>query len=195
MAILTAELEHHLGPFLRPPYVFYGHSMGGLVAYKLTRLLLASGRPAPELLLVGACAAPHLPPVPPWLVDLPDDELAAWLISMGGMSAMLLNYPDWLQAATALVRDDLRLCRSYQDSDFPLLPCPIQAFAGQQDLMMSAEAVGAWAEHTQAASHLRQVPGGHLFIRDSASTFLPQLASVLERATKTSQDEEGVRST
>jgi len=193
MTVLTAELERHLGPFLRRPYVFYGHSMGALIAYNLTRLLLADGRPAPEMLLVGACAAPHLRPVPPGVEDLPDDELAAWLIQMGGMSALLLDYPDWLRAAAALAHDDLVLCCSHQYSDFPPLPCPIQAFAGQADNMLPAEAVRAWAQHTQALDDLRQVSGDHLFIRDPANSFFTQLALVLERVTETAQDEEGVR--
>jgi pimeloyl-ACP methyl ester carboxylesterase len=42
-AILVDELEHHLGPYLRRPYVFYGHSMGGLIAYDLAQQLLAPG--------------------------------------------------------------------------------------------------------------------------------------------------------
>ncbi len=61
--------------------------------------------------------------------------------------------------------------------------------------MLSAEAVRAWAQHTQAPGDLRQVSGGHLFIRDPASSFFTQLALVLDRATETAQDEEGARST
>jgi surfactin synthase thioesterase subunit len=193
-AILIDELEHHLGPFLRRPYVFYGHSMGGLIAYGLAQQLLAHGHPAPEQLVVGASSAPHLPPLPPGVEDLPDDQLAAWLIQMGGMSAMLLDYPDWLRAATSLVRDDLSLCRSSPRRDLPPLLCPIQAFAGADDPMVPAAAVAAWAEHTQAPSDLRQVPGGHLFIRDSASAFLTQMASILETVIS-AHDEAGVRPT
>jgi surfactin synthase thioesterase subunit len=190
-AILIDELERNLGPYLRRPYVFYGHSMGGLIAYDFAQQLLVHGNPGPDQVVVGASCAPHLPPLPPGVEDLPDDRLAAWLIQMGGMSAMLLDYPDWLRAAISLVRDDLSLCRSHPRREFPPLPCPIQAFAGADDPLVPAAAVAGWAEHTQVPSDLRQVPGGHLFIRDSPSAFLTQLASVLETVIS-APDEAGV---
>ncbi|MEK8141855.1 alpha/beta fold hydrolase [Streptomyces sp. M10(2022)] len=46
------------------PYALYGHSLGALVAYTLTRALACAGAPAPLFLAVGAC----LPRTsrPPW---------------------------------------------------------------------------------------------------------------------------------
>src|SRR3954466_10119965 len=52
---LLAETE------FAPPYEVFGHSLGALVAYEVTRELAARGLALPERLVVSAFPAPHLP--------------------------------------------------------------------------------------------------------------------------------------
>jgi len=59
-ASLVERLADELAPRLDEPHVFYGHSMGALVAYRLTRLREGRGQRLPDRLLLGAFAAPHL---------------------------------------------------------------------------------------------------------------------------------------
>jgi surfactin synthase thioesterase subunit len=184
LVALTPELAGHLDPYLGEPYVFYGHSMGALVAWDLIAFRAAAGRRLPEALLVGACTPPHLRPVSSTTRNLSQEGLVQWLLDAGGMSPMVLKYPEWVRAATALLRDDLDLCDSHRHADHAdpaPLPFPIHAFAGRSDPLIGADIVAGWARHTQRPSDLYAVPGGHLFIRDSPEYFLGLLGSVLAR--------------
>jgi len=184
MAALAAELDEHLGPHMDAPSVLYGHSMGALVAWNLTRHRAERGRRLPEALLIGAANPPHLPPVSTTLRGLSRDRLIQWLLDTGGMSPMVLKYPDWVEAAASLVRDDFDLCNSHRHAGqrgAAPLPVPIHGFAGRSDTVVGAETVRGWLEHSERPGTLYTVPGGHLFIRESADRFLNLLSGLLAR--------------
>ena len=58
---LAALLCDELGPQLPERYAICGHSMGGLLAYRIAQRLYAERRPLPVALLVSACAARSRP--------------------------------------------------------------------------------------------------------------------------------------
>ncbi|WP_163834417.1 thioesterase II family protein [Spartinivicinus ruber] len=57
------------------PYAFFGHSMGGLVAFELAKKLHQAGLRQPEHLFVSGRQAPHLSRKKRNIHDLPDNEL------------------------------------------------------------------------------------------------------------------------
>ena len=59
---LIRNLADLLAPHLDEPFAFFGHSMGGLVAFELARTLRARGARLPQHLFISAAAAPELPP-------------------------------------------------------------------------------------------------------------------------------------
>lgn len=183
LAALVEDLVSELGDHLRAPFAFYGHSMGALTAYALTRALADRGAPLPVLLAVGAYRAPDRAGL---LTDVPrmsSAEVARLLVRIGGMSEMLLDYPEWRDAATDMVREDLRLCHSYRHVPGPPLPTPIAAFAGATDPLMTPDEANSWADHTTAGFTLHTVPGGHLFLRESTPLLLTALRRALTTAT------------
>lgn len=198
MAQLTRELDAQLDPHLDQPYAFYGHSMGALVAWHLVLRRRATGRRLPEALLVGACTPPHLPPISATMYDKSRDELVAWMQGMGGISPMVLKYPDWVDAAVSLLRDDLALCNSHphaeQREQPPApLPIPIYGFAGGADEAVNAELLSQWGRYSAVGSHVFAVNGGHLFFRESPAQFISLLRSVLDRLGEAATPREGAR--
>lgn len=175
---LVADLDESLDPVLGEPYAFYGHSMGAIVAYNLALLRAGRGRGLPVRLMVGAYPPPHLLAPITDALSLDDDKLARWLIDMGGMSELMLGYRDWLAAALALLRDDLRVCQSHRPPPAGrVLPCPIDVFAGDRDPLLPLDRVGGWAEHTTAGCQVHTVSGGHFFLHES--TTLLRTVSIL----------------
>lgn len=77
---LVAALEPDLGPPLDRPYLLYGHSMGALLAHRLTLCRIEQGRRLPERLMLGAYPAPHLPHPPHRAAGLSDAELVRLLV-------------------------------------------------------------------------------------------------------------------
>ncbi|MFG2846349.1 thioesterase II family protein [Kitasatospora sp. NPDC048296] len=176
---LVTDLDRHLDPLLDEPYAFYGHSMGALVAYHLTLLRAARGRSLPLRLMVGAYPPPHLLAPIADALNLDDAELTRWLVDTGGMSELVLGYPDWVRSALDLLRDDLRVCQSHRPTGDHPLPCPIDVFAGEQDPLLPLDRVDGWARHTTAGSRVHAIPGGHFFLHESSTVLLRTVALLL----------------
>jgi surfactin synthase thioesterase subunit len=177
---LSADLDRQLGPLLDgAPYAFYGHSMGAIVAYRQTLLRAARGRSLPFRLMVGAYPPPHLLAPITEALELTDEQLARWLVDIGGMSELVLAYPDWVKAALDLLRDDLLVCQSHRPPGKRPLDCPIDVFAGADDPLLPLAQVSGWAEHSTESCQVHTMPGGHFFIQESSSVFLRTLAPLL----------------
>jgi surfactin synthase thioesterase subunit len=179
LAALVADLDDHLDPVLDRPYAFYGHSMGAAVAYRLAVRRAATDRSLPQRLLVGAYPPPHVAAPVTQALRLSDDQLARWLVDIGGMSELILRYPEWVRAALAVLRDDLRVCQHDPPAGDRPLRCPIDAFVGADDPLLAPAEMAGWARHTSAGCQVHTMPGGHFFIHDSPAAFLPALSAAL----------------
>ncbi|MGB3312856.1 MAG: alpha/beta fold hydrolase, partial [Albidovulum sp.] len=77
MSKMVEDALSSVVPVLERPFAFFGHSMGALLAFEVTRRLREMGLPLPCHLFVSACRAPHLAARNrPWH-PLPEDELIA----------------------------------------------------------------------------------------------------------------------
>lgn len=180
MADLVAELDEQLDPYLMGGYAFYGHSMGALVAHDLVARRQARGDVLPVRLVAGAARAPQLRPVFASAHADSDDELIAKVVSIGGMSAELARYPDWVRPALELTRADLRLCSTRSPAATPPLDCPVDVFHGVADPLISDPEARAWAARSLAKSTFYSFEGGHFFfLRESPTRFAVRLAEVL----------------
>ncbi|MEU6740075.1 thioesterase II family protein [Streptosporangium sandarakinum] len=157
------------------PYAVFGHSMGALLGYRLTRALLRDGAPPPALLALAAWpvrgAAAALTPDP---AD-PDDRFAATLRSLGGLPPEMADDPDALALTLPVARADFTLCRSYAYRAEPPLPVPVTVFGGTGDAVAPPGELAEWRAHTRDFLGLRLFEGGHFFPREH----LPELAAAL----------------
>jgi medium-chain acyl-[acyl-carrier-protein] hydrolase len=88
---LVQHLASVLLPLLDKPFVFFGHSMGGLVSFELTRLLRTEYGVSPVHLFVSGHRAPQVPDPDPPIHTLPKSEFlqelrftAAAFVDWGG---------------------------------------------------------------------------------------------------------------
>lgn len=171
---LMEELNGLLGPLLDRPFLFYGHSLGGLVAHAFTKHLakhLTGSRtgtgPLPRALLIGASPAPHQDSALTAAARRGGDgALLRALRDHGGVGEELLNHPKWLDLMLAVVRDDLALAGALRATAGAPLPVPIHVFAGRRDRLAAPAGLRGWAGYTSAGFRLTAVPGGHFFHRD-----------------------------
>lgn len=91
-ALATAVVERASGPFL-----LFGHSLGALVAFEVTRELRRRGAPAPLALLVGGAEAPQTRLVRRRVHDLDDAGLIEALRDFGATPAALLADRDLME--------------------------------------------------------------------------------------------------
>lgn len=170
MRALVPELLAATLPYADLPLVVYGHSMGAAVAHELSLALRDAGK-TPRRLIVSARRAPTEPPTHPPLFALPEPTLIAEVERRyGPFPAVLKEHPALLSSFLPTMRADFQLLDTYQPSASAPLPCPIDAFAGDDDHAVPAHSLRAWAACTTGDFGLTVLPGGHFFVRDDHAT-------------------------
>jgi medium-chain acyl-[acyl-carrier-protein] hydrolase len=178
---LLAPLRDALLPFLAQPFAFFGHSMGALVAYELTRELRRSAAPMPRALFVSGRRAPHLPPRKRPLHDLPDVEFERELRALNGTPAAVLADRELMALMAPLLRADFAVCETYAPAKERPLDIPIHALGGIDDPEATAEELEGWREHTTAFGGVRQFQGDHFYLQGEAPKILGAISEGLRR--------------
>ncbi|GGY36376.1 alpha/beta fold hydrolase [Streptomyces xanthochromogenes] len=166
------------------PFAFFGHSLGSLIAYEITRALRDAGRPLPYRLVLSGYPAPHHrhERVADPLHHLPDDELIDRVARLhGGIPQEVLDSKELRELVVGALRDDYRVLETYAWREAEPLPVPITVFGGSADHARAE--LDAWQQHTTADVTVRQFPGGHFYLREDPDPVLRELAEAVARST------------
>ena len=174
MPRMAADLVQNIQPLLDQPFVFFGHSMGGLIAFELARKLRAQQLPMPNHLFVSACGAPHLPDPNLKIHHLPDDEFINELDKLNGIPAGLKN-PEAMKLLLPIVRADFQLVETYEYHPDEPLNFPISAFGALDDPRVNRERIEAWSIHAKAKFESHFFSGNHFFINDTKEDILKRI--------------------
>lgn len=175
---LVTALAQALIPVLDRPFAFYGHSMGALLAFEVARLLRSQFGRLPMHLFLGASVAPQLGN-PFHSLDLNSPlKLMHFLYKLGTPTKVLKN-PELMQALLPTIEADLLALKTYVYQDKIPLECPISAFWGTADRLVSEEAMTAWGEHTLSSFHLHVLSGSHLFLESDRQQLLQFISTKL----------------
>jgi medium-chain acyl-[acyl-carrier-protein] hydrolase len=151
------------------PYVFYGHSLGGLIAFEITRQLQARGLRLPERLILGASAPPHLGLIHEAIHHLPDPEfIVALQERYAGIPQEVLREPELLAMFLPALKADFTAYELYRFAETAPVNCPISVFAGESDPGIRPSMLEQWARHTSQAFSCDVVAGDHFFLVESA---------------------------
>lgn len=154
------------------PFGFFGHSMGGIVAYELTGELLRRGRRAPSWLGVSACVPPAIqarsgesPPKPGADDAVVGDRLRNWLAESGHTPDQLLADRKIWEMFGPVFQADFRLVDNWRpDREQAALPVPMTAFGGSEDPLVRAEDLRLWGEQSQRFLGEHVYPGDHFYV-------------------------------
>jgi medium-chain acyl-[acyl-carrier-protein] hydrolase len=162
------------------PYALFGHSVGALLAYELTRFLVAAGAPAPAHLFVSGRIAPHLADPRPVLHRMPDSTLLRELSALGGLPEVAAATPELLDYLLPVLRADLAVNETYRHAEGPRLSVPITALGGAQDPKVTPAELAAWRELTDGPFEQHLFDGGHFFVATQRDRLLATLGRTLE---------------
>lgn len=165
MPELVRDLAQGLEPHLDLPFVLFGHSMGALISFELTRHLRHQGAPLPLHLFVSGCRAPQLPRTEDQKHLCSDSELWEELRRLGGTPAEVLEDGEFIDWYLPTLRADFAVCETYEYVHEAPLSCSITALHGERDEEVSYEDSQKWSTQTQRAFSLLTFPGEHLFIQ------------------------------
>lgn len=178
-AVVEAVAEA-IVPYLDRPFAFFGHSMGALISFELTRHLRRLNRPGPKHLFLSGRGAPQFGKKERLTYNLPTDEFAEELRRLNGTPREVLEHQELMELMIPLLRADFEVCETYDYTEEPPLDCPITAFGGLYDATVTGAMVQAWRDQTTSKFRLCMMPGDHFFIHSAQDRILPILSQELD---------------
>jgi surfactin synthase thioesterase subunit len=177
---IVRQLAPEIVAMIRPPYAIFGHSMGAICAFEVSREIRRLNGPLPVSLFVAGRRAPSIPMVRTELAGLPPYELALLLRRLGGTPENVLDDPGMLELLQPLLAADFQVNEVYRYRAEPRLPIPITAFGGTRDQLASVTEVAGWQEEAGAQFRQLMLEGSHFAIFDHARAVLGQIVADLE---------------
>lgn len=176
---LTTDLAEDLLPYQERPFALWGHSLGALLAFELTRELRRRHMLSPIHLFVAGFHAPQVFNREPALHQLPDSELIDRVRQLKGIPDDVFHNPELMEIFTPILRADYALHETYVYRDEAPLDCPISALGGMQDEQIRRTDLFAWRNQTRASFDLAMFTGNHFFVRTAQSAVLQTISRLL----------------
>ncbi|OKI92983.1 thioesterase II family protein [Kitasatospora sp. CB01950] len=148
------------------PYVLFGHSMGGWMAFDVAARIERRGGPAPEALVVSSANAPSrgltIQDMFPSRKDS-DEQLLGWMNRHGMMPAHVLDDPELQELAVELMRADIKVRDTFHYVPGTRVGVPLHVLTGDSDSVIDADAGEQWRELTRGTFRHDVLPGGHFY--------------------------------
>jgi surfactin synthase thioesterase subunit len=179
MESLMSELLEHASYIASRPYILFGHSLGGKIAYELAYKLKGLDLLSPKCLIASGSGAPHLQSHSEPIHNLPHEVFISKLEQLNGTPEEILSNSELLELLIPLLRADFKIAEEYQAKGYPLA-CPIMVLGGADDAEISLEELNAWAALSEGKTTLQFIPGDHFFINYNESLVVQKILSVID---------------
>lgn len=182
MQPLVDALSAELAPFTGSPFAFFGHSLGGLIAFELARRLRQAGLPQPAHLFISGRRAPQIPERLSPIHHLDDAAFTAAVQQRyNGIPPVILQDPDLMALFLPTMKADFRLFETYAYSPEPPFAFPISVFYGDLDPGVTAPDLAAWQMQTRHPLTLQSFPGDHFYLNAQRQSLLQAISNELTR--------------
>ncbi|MEM7347527.1 MAG: alpha/beta fold hydrolase [Chloroflexota bacterium] len=178
---LAQTLSTVLEPYFDRPFAFFGHSLGSIVSFEVTRLLESQRKHKPIHLFVSAHRAPHMPNRNKILHHLPKDEFIEGLRSYNGTPEIIFQEKELMELLLPMLQADFTMSETYVSASDTLISCPITGFGGDADDTTSEEEMDTWDRYTTNRFKLHMYPGDHFYLRDQQKPVLQVVSQDLRR--------------
>lgn len=185
---LTEVLADEIAAYTDLPYVLFGHSMGGLLAYELVQKLHQRGMRLPETVIISSMKAPcYMDKFTESLTaDAGDklylksnDDFINTIIGLGGIPEALIQNREFLQLILPTFRQDMKLCETYNPDDAQTVPVSFEIYGGNRDSIATREELEGWRAYTEGNFTLTLFQGGHFYFADHPQVVLFHLRNKL----------------
>jgi surfactin synthase thioesterase subunit len=175
-----SALADDIYPLLRPKVTgsrvaFFGHSMGGLLAFDIARRLERDGDSIAALFVSASPAPGH--GGYEQLHQGSDDELLEMVATMTGTDSRFVGGE--FGATVLKTLRNYGAITSYSCPPGTTLSCPVYAYAAADDAAVSYDSMRAWSEFTTAEFALRTVSGDHFFITEHVGEIVTDIEARL----------------
>lgn len=160
-------------------YIFYGHSMGALLAYLLASKIKQADLPNPIHLIISGRNAPCFRRSK-FIHHLSSTEFWDSLKVMGGIPEEFLEYQELKDYFEPIIKNDFKLVENYNYTIAPYsLDVPMTVIYGDQE-DMTKESVYAWQQENKQPINFIEMQGNHFFIFDHMPVLTDYLTSIVK---------------
>lgn len=176
LAPLIDDFVPKLIEHLDKPFVFFGHSMGALLAFETARRLRKDYARLPKLLFISGHRPAQTRDPNIRTFDLPEPEFIEELRRLDGTPSEVLDHPELLEMMIPILRADFAIAQTYTCVDEPPLECDLTAFGGISDVTVTREHLEVWRTHTSGNFKLRMFLGNHFYLNSARTSLLQTIA-------------------
>lgn len=169
------------------PFVLFGHSMGALVSFELTRAIQRLGGLAPRHLIVSGTRAPSRPRRDEPIHQLDDDAFLEKIKCFNGTPTSLLQDVELMKLFTPLLRADFGVAESYRYEDRGPIWCPVTVLGGDEDEGVALEDLHAWPTVCRSSCDRHVFRGDHFFIHKHKAQIIDLINGVFDGLLSTSR--------
>lgn len=159
------------------PFIFFGHSMGALIAYETVVKLNHYKMKLPEKLIVSGMKSPGVLSNTNQdmnklkLYELDDSKLKNIIINLGGIPDLLKENDRFLDILIPILRNDLKLCNLYKKKYIDKIPVDIEILGGDKDQLASIEEMNDWNKYSSKKTSSKYFEGGHFYFYNNLEKF------------------------
>ncbi len=143
-------------------FVFYGHSMGAIIAFSVACCIKKKYKISPKVLFVVARHAPQMPDPSVFKSTMSDESLIDEMKRLGGTPDEILNNREYMNMFINRIRNDYKLHEDYNYGN-EKLDIPIIAHTGDNDYGADVFSMTKWFQLTSKGAAVEEFKGGHFF--------------------------------
>lgn len=176
IATLADRIADELVRLSDKPAVFFGHSMGAVLAYETAwRLEQQNAAMAPRTVVVSGRRAPSAARPDHRVYERDDAGLLAELDALNGTSMNLMEDEEVRRLTLPAVRNDYRAIETYAGDTSRRLDASITALTGTEDPQATLDEVRQWRDFTTGEFRMITMPGGHFFLAERPAPVMAEL--------------------
>ncbi len=160
----------------------FGHSLGAVLAYELTRRIHADGRVRVARLFVSGSPGPWSPREQR-ATGLDDEAFLDRVEQFAGYRHDAFDDPEMRDLLLPTLRADVEMHEDYRPAEHEPVAVPITSIRGRDDTLVSAAEAAQWDKATGLGFTSVELPGGHMYLADDPRPLLDMVAQTLEGMT------------
>ncbi|MEE9355675.1 MAG: lipocalin-like domain-containing protein [Methylococcaceae bacterium] len=190
---LTTCLVKQMLPLCDLPFIVYGHSMGGIVAYETVVALEQQHQISPLVFIPSSVAPPgifeRLKVLPP-IYDMDDEMDMPTCRNLLEKSQIILPLQSGVKPLPDdAIQCDIELIKTYRSQHVGTpLSCSILALQANNDILVKDPVtLSLWQDYTKGQFQFKEVEGTHLYFMNPPQSLFTTIKSFLQPEKSSSQ--------
>lgn len=159
-------------------YIIYGHSMGALVGYELTKEIIRNNFQTPSCLFFTGSAGPSVPK-DNLISGYETERFWKEILDFGGLPIEVFSNDEFLKFYEPILRADISAVEKYKYERMTTpFKIPIHAIAGSEELNITTQTLASWQNETLLSLDAKFLPGDHFFIFNNPSSIVQEIRRI-----------------